>query len=412
LVSRSNGHSATNPLKMSIIQRSSAVGDFFDNYFKQIDDNHDESTYWKVFQKQQFIFDSMNIIENNIFNIMQQHPFANIGMFSDYRGFKHCYNNYANFKMDIVTFFSVHEIYYELFSIYRSALLTNNVDDMCEKVKQLCIKHENDKNYSWSIIKPNVVVEGRIVEESFVRLDGTIKKYALNAQIVNIFCAFQQLESDVEKCKQVISTLNYNIDCLRCRYGFINNPNGMNLYVNLFTTTNPQQIHNSLVWTCFRVPDGLFNELRNIFIEQHNFLLQLIENKQMNNVTKLQKSQTPIVKKATPKPKPKKQPEISDAMDVVVEESEKKKTRKTTIPPALRKKVWNKWIGEAIGKAKCLCCNHNDISQLEFACGHIVAEFNGGKTELNNLKPICKSCNSSMGTKHMDEYMREFGFAK
>ena len=29
---------------------------------------------------------------------------------------------------------------------------------------------------------------------------------------------------------------------------------------------------------------------------------------------------------------------------------------------------------------------------------------------MDNLKPICQSCNSSIGTMNMDEYMQKFGF--
>ena len=37
------------------------------------------------------------------------------------------------------------------------------------------------------------------------------------------------------------------------------------------------------------------------------------------------------------------------------------KYKKTTIPKALKIAVWNKYIGEEIGKSKCLCCNLTDI---------------------------------------------------
>ena len=37
--------------------------------------------------------------------------------------------------------------------------------------------------------------------------------------------------------------------------------------------------------------------------------------------------------------------------------------RKQIIPKALKISVWNKYIGEEIGKAKCLCCNITDITQ-------------------------------------------------
>ena len=44
----------------------------------------------------------------------------------------------------------------------------------------------------------------------------------------------------------------------------------------------------------------------------------------------------------------------SDKKDLTEEKPEKKK--KKTIPPSLKIKIWNKYIGDEIGKTKCLCC--------------------------------------------------------
>ena len=41
-------------------------------------------------------------------------------------------------------------------------------------------------------------------------------------------------------------------------------------------------------------------------------------------------------------------------------------------------------------------------------CGHIISEANGGNLDTDNLKPICSGCNKSMGSKNMDDYMKEF----
>jgi hypothetical protein len=87
---------------------------------------------------------------------------------------------------------------------------------------------------------------------------------------------------------------------------------------------------------------------------------------------------------------------------------EKKKKRKKPIPKALKSSVWIKCIGKEVGMTKCLCCEINDISQLNFECGHVLAEANGGQTCLENLRPICSTCNRSMGTMHMDEFKRKF----
>jgi hypothetical protein len=79
--------------------------------------------------------------------------------------------------------------------------------------------------------------------------------------------------------------------------------------------------------------------------------------------------------------------------------------KKKKISSTIKKLVWNIHIGEDIGKSKCTCCKSTDITQMSFHCGHIVAESKGGKTIVSNLTPICQNCNSSMGTKHMKEFM-------
>jgi hypothetical protein len=84
----------------------------------------------------------------------------------------------------------------------------------------------------------------------------------------------------------------------------------------------------------------------------------------------------------------------------------KNKKKKQAISSTLKRLVWNTHIGEEIGKSKCLCCNTTDITQLSFHCGHIIAEAMGGETNVSNLRPICQNCNSSMGTKNMNDFMK------
>lgn len=40
----------------------------------------------------------------------------------------------------------------------------------------------------------------------------------------------------------------------------------------------------------------------------------------------------------------------------------------------------------------------------KFECGHVVAEALGGQSTIENLRPICKDCNLSMGTKNLFEF--------
>ena len=88
------------------------------------------------------------------------------------------------------------------------------------------------------------------------------------------------------------------------------------------------------------------------------------------------------------------------------------KPRKQNIPKTLKIDVWNHHVGEEIGKTKCLCCKTKDITQLNFHCGHVLAEAQGGRLEITNLRPICASCNLSMGTMHMDEFIKKYGYDK
>ena len=38
------------------------------------------------------------------------------------------------------------------------------------------------------------------------------------------------------------------------------------------------------------------------------------------------------------------------------------------------------------------------ISRNGWHCGHVISEKNGGETNIGNLRPICGSCNNSMGS--------------
>jgi hypothetical protein len=72
----------------------------------------------------------------------------------------------------------------------------------------------------------------------------------------------------------------------------------------------------------------------------------------------------------------------------------------------IRTKVWSHYIGMDKGTSICMVCNVFPIYQLDFQCGHILAESKGGPYILENLRPICQSCNLSMGTIHMDNFMK------
>jgi hypothetical protein len=78
------------------------------------------------------------------------------------------------------------------------------------------------------------------------------------------------------------------------------------------------------------------------------------------------------------------------------------------IPKSVRDQSWNRWIGPASGIAPCYCCRENMISKSGFECGHVVPDVFGGKSSVDNLRPICLPCNRSMGTADMRSFCKEF----
>ena len=82
--------------------------------------------------------------------------------------------------------------------------------------------------------------------------------------------------------------------------------------------------------------------------------------------------------------------------------------RRKKIPSSIRTLVWNKYIGADVAQSDCFCCRTAKISVRSFDCGHVIAEAKGGDLTINNLRPICKDCNKSMGTRSMNEFTKEY----
>jgi len=77
----------------------------------------------------------------------------------------------------------------------------------------------------------------------------------------------------------------------------------------------------------------------------------------------------------------------------------------TSIPLSIRKQVWRVYNGN-VGSAACFVCNNN-ITALDYECGHIQAKSKGGENTIDNLLPICGSCNKSMSDMHLFEYVEK-----
>jgi len=78
----------------------------------------------------------------------------------------------------------------------------------------------------------------------------------------------------------------------------------------------------------------------------------------------------------------------------------KRTYRKKKIPTALRNQVWINHMGERF-RVKCpTSWCQTTITPFTFEAGHNIPESKGGQTVVENLIPICSTCNKSMGNSH------------
>jgi hypothetical protein len=74
--------------------------------------------------------------------------------------------------------------------------------------------------------------------------------------------------------------------------------------------------------------------------------------------------------------------------------------KKKKIPRAVKTKVWKMQNGNTL-EGKCYACDRV-IDYDNFEAGHVIAEADGGETIVENLKAVCKPCNTSCGTKNLE----------
>ena len=73
---------------------------------------------------------------------------------------------------------------------------------------------------------------------------------------------------------------------------------------------------------------------------------------------------------------------------------------KQKIPIKVKHELWKKHYGE-VWRGKCTvswCTTTYPVLSSEWHAGHNIPESKGGTVSLNNLRPICASCNLGMGS--------------
>jgi len=77
------------------------------------------------------------------------------------------------------------------------------------------------------------------------------------------------------------------------------------------------------------------------------------------------------------------------------------------VPASLKKELWRNHFGNRF-KGVCFCCRSATIYRDNFHAGHVIAVANGGEDLIENLRPICQTCNSSMGTMNLNDFKNTY----
>ena len=118
-----------------------------------------------------------------------------------------------------------------------------------------------------------------------------------------------------------------------------------------------------------------------------------------------------------PKPKQKNtetEPKKMESKKSVEHKPEKPyKEKRKNIPQAVKKSVWRKYITTEDPKklyGNCFVNCGKTITIEDFDLGHVIPFSKGGEDNIDNLRPICRECNLSMGTMNLDEFKEKYGF--
>lgn len=178
------------------------------------------------------------------------------------------------------------------------------------------------------------------------------------------------------------------------------------------------QVNYSNYIDLFQISSLLYNKDDNILLEIIPFYEKLLKKyekydklkKKLN--AKKEESKTDEPKKEETKQTEKKPKDI--LVEAIKEEGLKEKKVKKTkekIPASVKNTLWSLYFPNTL-QGNCQCCKTEVISKNNFDCGHIISEKEGGEVKLDNLKPVCRSCNSSMSTMNMNDFMKKYGFDK
>jgi 5-methylcytosine-specific restriction endonuclease McrA len=92
----------------------------------------------------------------------------------------------------------------------------------------------------------------------------------------------------------------------------------------------------------------------------------------------------------------------------ILENPQQIHSKRKTIPSSIKQQMWEKYISKELRIGKCFCCRNKDILETDCHAGHVISDKEGGKAELDNLRPLCSKCNQSMGSENMYSFIYNY----
>jgi hypothetical protein len=163
-----------------------------------------------------------------------------------------------------------------------------------------------------------------------------------------------------------------------------------NIFRNkLFTKIEPKI---SSIRDIFNIPNKIYSNTRYNKNNNNNHL-----DKKNKSIPKIKTNYFKHNKKKNPIKNPIKNHILKD----VLKTSNKNiHTHKEAIPKRIRELVWTTNNGETFTHKCYVSWCDNNINVFNFQVGHDIPESKGGTLDIDNLKPICASCNLSMSNKY------------
>jgi len=95
---------------------------------------------------------------------------------------------------------------------------------------------------------------------------------------------------------------------------------------------------------------------------------------------------------------------ITSKKSIDLSETKSSIVKRKAVPKKIKDDAWTKYVGKK-NEVLCICCRTSVITPFNFHAGHVVSDYSGGGTTVENIRPICSACNLSMGKRNMGEFV-------